>query len=158
MTGEGIWRVGKVTAIAEGNPTEMPRVSSSRGYTSIGRDGASSIIRRMGAYRGSISGMKLFSIGSNGAQTWARIVVSTILGTPSFGVCRQEFLYAGNKSLRASNYSGNDYTAVVTLAWSGTELQFSCNNGNYYSTIECELGSPNDSASNGWNPTWGTSW
>ena len=56
------------------------------------------------------------------------------------------------------NYSGNDYTAVVTLAWSGNELQFSCNNGNYYSTIECELGSPNDSSSNGWNPTWGTSW
>ena len=158
ISSEGIWRVGRLTAIAEGNPAEMPRVSSSRGYTSIGRDQASSLIRRFGAYRGQVSGLKLFSIGSNGAQTWARIIISTILGTPSFGVCRQEFLYAGNKSLRSSNYSGNNYTTVVTLAWSGDELQYSCNNSNYYSTIEVELGAPNDNASNGWYPTWGTSW
>ena len=158
ISNEGIWRVGRLTSIAEGNPLEMPRVSSSRGYTSIGRDNASSLMRRFGAYRGQVSGLKLFSMGNNGAQSWARVIVSTILGTPSFGVCRQEFLYAGNKSLRSSNYSGNNYTAVVTLAWSGNELQYSCNNSNYYSTIECELGNPNDNTGNGWYPTWGTSW
>ena len=158
MTGEGVWRVGKVTAIAEGNPTEMPRVSSSRGYTSIGRDGASSIIRRMGAYRGSVSGMKLFSVGSSGAQTWARVIIGTILGTPSFQACYQEFLYSGNKALLDSRYRGSNHTRIATLAWSGNELQFSCNNGNYYSTIEVELGAPNDSTGNGWYPTWGTSW
>ena len=158
MTGEGVWRVGKVTAIAEGNPTEMPRVSSSRGYTSIGRDGASSIIRRFGAYRGSVSGMKLFSRGANSSQTWARVIIGTILGTPSFQACYQEFFYSGNKSLLDSRYRGSNHTGVVTLAWSGDELQFSCNNGNYYSTIEVELGAPNDGTSTGWNPTWGTSW
>ena len=158
MTNDGIVRVGKVTAIAEGNPTEMPRVSSSRGYTSIGRDNASSIIRRFGAYRGAISGMKLFSMGSNGAQTWARVVIGTILGTPSFQVCYQEFLYSGNKNLIDSRYRGNNHTSVVTLAWSGNELQYSCNNSNYYSTIEVELGAPNDNTGNGWYPTWGTSW